>query len=82
MKIREGDTMESIEEKMEELTPELQKEVMDFVDFLLQKEEKIPKRKLKLDWTGGLKEYMGKYTSVEFQHEISQWRLGDELNRH
>jgi hypothetical protein len=74
--------MESIEEKIKQLTPESQKEIMDFVDFLLQKGEKRPKRKPKLDWAGALKEFRDKYTSVELQHKISKWRLEDELNRH
>ena len=31
-------------------------------------------RKLKQDWAGGLAEMAGEYTSVELQHEASDWR--------
>ena len=71
-----------LEKKFIRLSPNLQKEGMDFIDFLLQREEKRRKRKPKLDWIGGLKDFRDKYTSLELQHKISDWRLKDELDRH
>ena len=59
--------METIEEKIKKLPPDLKKEVEDFVDFLLEKMKKKTGKKLKLDWAGGLKEYKDKYTSLELQ---------------
>lgn len=68
--------MELIEKKLSELPLNLKKEVEDFIDFLLQKEKVMPKRKLKLDWVGGLKEYKDKYTSLELQKKSLQTKRG------
>jgi len=66
--------METIEEKIKRLPPNLQNEVIDFVDFLLTKRNTIAKKKLSFDWIGGLREYRDKYTSVELQGKASEWR--------
>ena len=56
-----------------------QKEIADFIDFLLAKYSK-PAKKIKqqsgfsFNWEGSLSEYKKKYTSVELQHKASQWR--------
>jgi mRNA-degrading endonuclease RelE of RelBE toxin-antitoxin system len=71
-----------VEEKIKRLPPNLQKEVMDFVDFLLEREERKPKRKPTLRWVGALKHLRDKYTSVELQHKILEWWIEDELDRH
>ena len=63
-----------VEEKIKKLPPELHKEVEDYVDFLLQKTEKKPGKKLGLEWLGGLKEYRDKYTSLELQKKALEWR--------
>ena len=63
-----------VEEKIKKLTPELHKEVEDYVDFLLQKTEKKTGKKLGLEWLGGLKEYRDKYTSLELQKKALEWR--------
>ena len=74
MKIKRGDIMASIEERMKKLSPELQMEVENFIDFLLEKAKRRPERKLRLDWAGGLKEYRDKYTSLELQKKALEWR--------
>jgi hypothetical protein len=63
-----------IEEKIKQLPPELHREVEDYIDFLVQKTQKMRGRKLKLDWIGGLKEYRDKYTSLELQKKALEWR--------
>ena len=63
-----------IEEKIKQLPPELHREVEDYIDFLVQKTQKMSGRKLKLDWIGGLKEYRDKYTSLELQKKALEWR--------
>ena len=72
-----GRNMKSIEERIKELPPEPRKEVQDFVDHLLAKRKRKSKGKLKLDWAGALKDLRDKYTSVELQHKISEWRIGE-----
>lgn len=76
------EAMQSIEKKIKRLPPELKNEVEDFIDFLIEKKKKKPSEKLRLDWAGALKNIRDKYTSVELQHKISEWRMENELNRH
>jgi len=59
-----------------QLPPELQKEVEDFVFFLLEKKANKRKKEsfLKQDWAGGLKEYRNIYTSLKLQKESLEWR--------
>lgn len=67
--------MESINEKFNQLPPNLQIEVLDFVDYLLSKKTYFKKAtRPKLTWVGGLKEYSQKYTSTELQKLASEWR--------
>jgi len=65
-----------MEEIIEKLSPELQQEVCDFAKFLLAQKEKQkpkPKRYLKLNWRGALKDLRDQYTSVELQHKSIEW---------
>lgn len=69
--------MQTFKELIDQLPPELQQEVKDFVEFLLErrtirlKEEK--KGELKLHWRGALRDLRDKYTSVELQHKVLEW---------
>ncbi|MDR4496760.1 MAG: DUF2281 domain-containing protein [Candidatus Scalindua sp.] len=64
-----------LENKLEALPHELKKEALDFIEFLMFKHhQKIKKGKFKFDWEGGLSNLQNKYTSVELQHEASEWR--------
>jgi len=69
--------MKSIDERIKNLPPALKKEVEKFVDVLLKKQRKKSRGKLRMDWAGALKDLRGKYTSVELQHKISEWRIGE-----
>jgi hypothetical protein len=66
--------MKNLEERIKELPPELHQEVMDFVDFLLEKRGRRPGRKLRQDWAGALKDYREQYTSLELQKKALEWR--------
>lgn len=70
--------MKNLEKKISILPPELQQEVEDFVEFLIEKKMKRPKGKPKFNWAGALKEFRDQYTSVELQHKISEWRIGQK----
>lgn len=48
------------------------------VDSLEKKRRKRPRAKLKMEWAGALKDLRQKYTSVELQHKISEWRIGEK----
>lgn len=69
--------METIEKKIKKLPKDLQKEVFDFIDFLLTKrtaKSSPKKKKPKLNWIGGLREYRDQYTSIDLQKKALQWR--------
>ena len=57
-------------EKIEQLSPEIQREIEQLVDKLLGSQAENQPGKLKLDWRGALIDLRDKYTSVELQHEI------------
>lgn len=67
----------SIEKKIKELPPELQREVADFVDFLIMRKKKsddTKKDSFNFKWAKGLSELKEKYTSVDLQHKSMDWR--------
>lgn len=66
----------SIEEMVKKLPEELQKEVMEFVNSLLANRAKKKGGQPKFDWEGGLEELKDRYTSVELQHKVCEWRTG------
>lgn len=63
--------------KLQSLPLSVQKEVMNYLDFLLNKysAEKTSKKKksakLKFDWEGGIAHLKKNYTSVELQHKAN-----------
>ncbi len=67
----------SIEEMVKQLPEELQNEVVRFIQSLLQKRTKRQRVQMEFDWAGALKDFKDRYTSVELQHKISEWRIGD-----
>ena len=69
---------ERIEEMVKELPLEFQYEVEDFVRFLLEKQARKPRGKLEFDWEGALEDLRDQYTSVELQHQVSEWRAEEE----
>ncbi len=66
--------MENIEEIIRKLPPELQREVKDFVNFLIEKRTRKQGVKLRQDWAGALKDYRDKYSSLELQKKALEWR--------
>jgi hypothetical protein len=66
--------MQPVEVKIKQLPQVLQKEVEDFVDFLLEKRLRKKSKKPSLNWIGGLKEFKDKYTALELQKKSAEWR--------
>ncbi len=67
--------MESIIiEKIRKLPPELQEEVIYFIDFLRTKKSSKQKKKPNLNWIGGLKAYRNQFSALELQKKASDWR--------
>ena len=65
--------MDPLEKKFAELPFDVKKEVIYLIELVESKRKK--KKKLKFDWIGALKELKDKYTSVELQHKINEWRI-------
>ena len=70
--------METVEELLEKLPPDMQQEVKHFAEFLLEKRRKQTRSKPDFDWAGALKHLGEDYTSVELQHQIAQQRSGTQ----
>lgn len=70
--------MRCLENIIKELSPVQQREVVDFIDFLLEKSRKKTRHAPTFSWAGALEGMRNQYTSVELQHEISAWRSGEE----
>jgi hypothetical protein len=66
--------MKNLEERIKNLPPEFHQEVIDFVDFLLEKRVRQGGKKLRQDWAGALKDYRKQYTSLELQKKAVEWR--------
>ncbi len=63
-----------INEMVDQLPPERQAEVRDFVEFLLAKQRAHSRRKPRFGWAGALKDSGDEFTSVDLQHEITRRR--------
>lgn len=76
--------MKKIDEMIKELPLDLYQEVEDFIQFVIQRHRIKPVRKLRQDWANTLKEYNGKYTSLELQKKALEWRIkeSDVFSRH
>ncbi|MEA3345777.1 MAG: DUF2281 domain-containing protein [Chloroflexota bacterium] len=70
--------MQTFKELVEQLPPDMQQEVRDFAEFLLEKWQKRAKGKPSFDWAGALKDLRDQYTSVQLQHQVTEWRLGKQ----
>ena len=64
--------LESIENKVNKLTPNSTEELNQFLDYLLAKQSDRPSKKLKQDWAGGLKNVQ--MSSSKLQKKSLDWR--------
>jgi hypothetical protein len=70
--------MQTLKELIDQPPPEFQQEARDFVEFLLEKRARRPKRRPRFDWAGALKDLGDRYSSVELRHKIAEWRIGEQ----
>ena len=68
------EVIRSLQELVEELPPELQAEVRDFVEFLLSRHGSRPGNPLRQDWAGALREQRQRYTALDLQRQALDWR--------
>ena len=66
--------MKTIDELVQKLPPDLQREVEDFARFSLETRVQPKSGKFRLDWAGALSEYRDRFTSLELQKKALEWR--------
>jgi hypothetical protein len=64
---KEEPSVRTLNEVIEQLPPELQREVEDFAQFLLERKPRAKQRKLRQSWAGGLREFRDRFTSLDLQ---------------
>lgn len=64
--------MQNLSESIEKLPPDLQRKVFDYIDELTKIRQK-KRKKLSLNWAGGLKEYKDHFKSLELQKKSLEW---------
>ena len=70
---------QALSQKISHLPPQLIQEVANYVDFLIEKNDKteaIKKGRFSFDWAGGLSDLSE--SSVELQKKALDWRNDDE----
>ena len=60
---------QSLKDLIDQLPPELEQEVRDFVELLLAKHRSKIRARLHRDWAGGLQQHRERYTSLQLQKE-------------
>ena len=63
-----------IDEKLRKLPEPLRDEVLEYIEFLLERQARAKTGKLEMSWRGGLAEYRERYTSLELQRKALEWR--------
>lgn len=65
--------MQTLQEIYDQLTPDLQQEMIDYAQSLLQQNSNSKKAKINFQWAGALRGYRNQYTSLELQKKAMQW---------
>ncbi len=60
----------------ENLPKNIQRQILDYVEFLMSKhkQEKKKNKKFRFDWENGLSELKKDISSVDLQHEVNELR--------
>lgn len=75
--------MNRLQELAERLPPELEEEVVRYLESLINKGRPAHQQQhLSLDWRGGLRDLRDQFTSVELQHSITRLWNEDVPSRH
>lgn len=68
-------TTEPIDVRIKKLPSHLRDEVIDFIDFLMEKHQvRKGSSNFTFSWEGGLSVLKDKYDAVELQHKAAEWR--------
>ncbi len=65
-----------IDVNLKKLPEYLRREVLDYTEFLINKykSRENKSKKFRFKWAGGLSEIKEKFTSLELQHKVLEWR--------
>lgn len=68
--------IKQINKKIERMPPDLLSEVMNYIDYLMNKYSVDSKNIKSFDftWEGGLNKLSKKYSAVDLQHKSLEWR--------
>ncbi len=68
--------VKQINKKIKKVPPHLLPEIMDYIDFLINKHGTTSKEKkpFSFSWQGGLSEISKQFSSVVLQHKSMDWR--------
>jgi len=66
--------MQTIEDLIRQLPPDLQQEVIDLAKFLMERREPKLGRRLRQDWADALRDYREQYTALDLQRRALEWR--------
>ena len=67
--------LEDLKAMIDKLRPKEQEDVRKMVENILKKHRRSPKRKLRLDWAGGLEEFRDQFTALSLQKKSLEWRI-------
>ena len=63
-----------LNQAMHRLPPEVRRQAMDYIEFLMSKYGKRTKRKPPtFSWAGGIAELRETWTAVDLQHAAAEW---------
>jgi len=65
--------MQNLERNVKTLPLDLHREVEDYIDFLIKKRAKRPKKHISLTWKGALRDEKDLISSVDLQHKALDW---------
>jgi len=66
--------MTSLARFVEQLPLDIQKEVLSYAEFLLERRSRKKQKAPAFDWEGALEDLGEQYSSVQLQHEIGRMR--------
>ena len=64
----------TLEEMIQQLPPDLKREVTHYVAYLLEKQKQGADTPLSQEWAGGLSQFRDAYTALELQKKALEWR--------
>lgn len=66
--------MSEIEEMAKKLPPDLRIQVLNFMEFLLERKKQNRRTTMRQDWAGALRDVRSEYTSLDLQKKALEWR--------